>query len=120
MMLTLDKVLDIFKALQDRTRFRIFWILHRAKCAMCVCELEAVLKESQYNISRHLKVLKLTGLVKERKQGKFVYYAISKLDNKAYRCLLDMVSAISDNKLKKDAQALFCYLKQLKIMGGNK
>ncbi|MEO0072873.1 MAG: metalloregulator ArsR/SmtB family transcription factor [candidate division WOR-3 bacterium] len=112
MELVLDQLLNILKALADRTRFRIFWVLRRANCEMCVCELMTVLKENQYNISRHLKTLKLSGLVIENRRGRFVYYSVSKLGAKAYEHLLQMVSAISDDKLSKDAAALLALLKE--------
>ncbi|MBS4016313.1 MAG: metalloregulator ArsR/SmtB family transcription factor [Candidatus Latescibacteria bacterium] len=106
MKLLIEQLLDMLKALSDKTRFRIFWILQKADAELCVCEIIDALDENQYNVSRHLKILKFSGLVKERKQGKFVYYSISRAGTKVYQALLDMVSSISDKQLPYDAYRL--------------
>lgn len=106
MKLLIEQLLDMLKALSDKTRLRIFWVLQRADTELCVCELTDALEETQYNVSRHLKMLKYAGLVKENKQGRFVYYSVSKLGDKVHNHLLAMVSAISDDSLPADAKRL--------------
>lgn len=106
MKLLIDQVLNMLKALSDKTRLRIFWVLQKADTELCVCELIDILHETQYNVSRHLKVLKYANLVKEKKQGRFVYYSVSKFGNKVYKHLLEMISAISENILQTDAKRL--------------
>ena len=44
----------------------------------CVCELEAVLDDSQPSISHHLKILENVGLIKGWKKGKFTHYEVVK------------------------------------------
>lgn len=44
----------------------------------CVCELEAVLDDSQPSISHHLKILENAGLIRGWKKGKFTHYDIVK------------------------------------------
>jgi ArsR family transcriptional regulator len=101
-----DSFIDIMKAMSDLTRLRIFWVLHRANTELCVCEVIDALDESQYNVSRHLKILKYAGLVKERKQGRFVYYSLSKTGNKTHRILIQLVSTVSDEILSRDSMRL--------------
>ncbi|MGH7399994.1 MAG: ArsR/SmtB family transcription factor, partial [Candidatus Rokuibacteriota bacterium] len=43
----------------------------------CVCDLTDVLGASQSRMSFHLKVLKDAGLVTDRKDGRWVYYALN-------------------------------------------
>jgi ArsR family transcriptional regulator, arsenate/arsenite/antimonite-responsive transcriptional repressor len=64
----------IFGALSDETRLRMMRLLEERE--LCVCELMQVLDMSQPRISRHLGVLKNAGLVNDRREGKWVYYAL--------------------------------------------
>ena len=101
-----DSFINIMKAMSDLTRLRIFWVLHRANTELCVCEIINSIEENQYNVSRHLKILKYAGLVKERKQGRFVYYSLSKIGNKTHNILIDLVSTVSDEILTRDTKRL--------------
>ena len=64
-----------FKCLSDETRLRCVALLQR-QGELCVCELTQVLQISQPKISRHLALLRSTGLVLDRRQGAWVYYRI--------------------------------------------
>lgn len=66
---------ELFKILSDETRLRLIAAL--SKSEFCVCELVDALKVSQYNISRHLGVLRKSGLVDDRKEGVWVYYRLA-------------------------------------------
>jgi len=63
-----------FKALADETRIRILKLLLLRE--MCVCELMVALNLTQPTTSHHLGILEKEGLIKKRKEGKWVYYAI--------------------------------------------
>ncbi|MEO0091718.1 MAG: metalloregulator ArsR/SmtB family transcription factor [candidate division WOR-3 bacterium] len=102
----IETLTDIFKALSDKTRLRIFWILRKAMCELCVCEIIDAVEENQYNVSRHLKILKYAGLVKENKQGRFVYYSITKPADKIHKIILDLFSTISGDVFDADAKKL--------------
>lgn len=106
MKIVIDKLIDIFKALSDKTRLRILWVLHRANCEMCVCEIIDAVEENQYNVSRHLKILKYAGLVIERKQGRFVYYSTAKPADRVHKIILELFSAISGDVFDADAKRL--------------
>jgi len=101
-----EQLIDILKALSDKTRLRIMWVLQRAQSELCVCEIIDALEENQYNVSRHLKILKYSGLVQERKQGRFVYYSLSKAGDKAHKIILELISSIDKETLPSDAKRL--------------
>lgn len=63
-----------FKALSDTTRLRILGLLTLRE--MCVCEVMVALDLTQPTASHHLRILENIGLVKDRKEGKWVFYAL--------------------------------------------
>ena len=65
---------ELFKVFGDSTRIRILWALHEAE--MCVCDIAVLLNMTQSAISHQLRVLKQANLVKNRKEGKVVYYSL--------------------------------------------
>jgi ArsR family transcriptional regulator len=64
-----------FKALADGTRLRIVKLLGVRE--MCVCEVMVALGLTQPMASYHLGFLENAGLVKDRKEGKWVFYSIA-------------------------------------------
>jgi ArsR family transcriptional regulator, arsenate/arsenite/antimonite-responsive transcriptional repressor len=67
---------NLFKALGDVTRLRIVALLSHGE--LCVCHLEEALGVSQPKVSRHLGILRLTGVVQHRREGSWVYYALAR------------------------------------------
>ena len=65
---------ELFKVFGDSTRIKIICALFQAE--MCVCDIAALLGMNQSAISHQLRVLKQTRLVKNRKEGKVVYYSL--------------------------------------------
>jgi len=65
---------ELFKVFGDSTRIRILWALEESE--MCVCDISCLLNMTQSAISHQLKVLKLAKLVKNRRDGKIVYYSL--------------------------------------------
>ena len=65
----------LYKAFSDPTRVKILWALHCHE--MCVCDLASLLDMTKSAISHQLKTLRLSNLVKFRKQGKVVYYSLA-------------------------------------------
>jgi ArsR family transcriptional regulator, lead/cadmium/zinc/bismuth-responsive transcriptional repressor len=76
---------EIFQALADPTRLKLISALLRSE--MCVCDLAATLGMSQSAISHQLKILRMLKLVKNRKEGRIVYYA---LDDEHIRALFEL------------------------------
>jgi len=72
----------VFKALSDGTRLRILDILLEREC--CVCEVMQVLGISQPSASRHLSILHDAGILKAKKQGIWMYYAVDHEGMPAY------------------------------------
>ena len=102
----MEEFLNIFKALSDKTRLRIVRLLGRGSPEVCVCEIMDSLNESQYNVSRHIKVLKGAGLVRERKEGRWVYYSLAEPLNDFQDFILKAVNALPDELLSLDEERL--------------
>ena len=68
--------LDIFRALADATRLRIFSLLRTME--LSVGELAQVLGQSQPRVSRHIKILCYAGLAERRKEGSWVFVALGR------------------------------------------
>jgi ArsR family transcriptional regulator len=64
-----------FHALSDETRLQLIELLRDGE--QCVCDLTDALDAAQSRLSFHLKTLKDAGLVTDRKQGRWVYYALN-------------------------------------------
>ena len=72
---SLRKTVAVCHALSDETRLRL---LERLKGGEhCVCELTEAMKAGQSRLSFHLKVLKEAGLIRDRREGRWMYYAIN-------------------------------------------
>lgn len=53
-------------------------LMLRAKNEMCLCELSDSLEEPEYKLSRHLKVLKSSGILTSHRDGKWIYHSLVK------------------------------------------
>lgn len=71
----LNDLASFFKVFGDVTRIRILYTLLRSE--MCVCDLAQMLGMTQSAISHQLRLLKQMGLVKNRREGKTVFYSLS-------------------------------------------
>ena len=72
--LDLARTAHLFHALSDETRLAVLDMLRGGE--RCVCELQDELDAAQSRLSFHLKVLKDAGLVRDRKEGRWSYYAM--------------------------------------------
>ena len=66
---------ELFKVFGDSTRIKILYILSETE--LCVCDIAQLLGMTQPAISYQLKVLKQAKLVKNRREGKTVFYALA-------------------------------------------
>jgi ArsR family transcriptional regulator len=73
----------IFKTLADPTRIRILALLEAEELA--VQDLMDVLGMPQSRVSRHLGILREAGLLRDRRDGTFVYYRFLPPENEAWR-----------------------------------
>lgn len=65
---------ELFKVLGDPSRLRVLNALGAAE--LCVCDLSAVLEMSQSAVSHQLAILRASRLVRSRRDGKSVFYAL--------------------------------------------
>ncbi len=69
----MDQVIDVIKALSDGNRLRIVMALMDNK-EICVCQVTEMLRLAMPTVSQHMRVLQNAGLVKNRKDSRWVYY----------------------------------------------
>ena len=72
---TLYDLAELFKVFGDTTRIRILYVLFESE--LCVCDIAELLNMSQSAISHQLRVLKQARLVRNRREGKTVYYFLA-------------------------------------------
>jgi ArsR family transcriptional regulator len=94
-----DRAIELFHALSDETRLEIIELLRRGE--RCVCELTDTLDAAQSRLSFHLRVLKDAGIVRDRKDGRWVYY---ELDPEVFEETEALVSAMKPRALKSSAK----------------
>ena len=66
---------ELFKVFGDSTRIRILFVLFETE--VCVCDLAQALNMTQSAISHQLKILKQSKLVKNRREGKSIFYSLA-------------------------------------------
>ena len=71
----LQQLADFFKVFGDVTRIRILQVLKKSE--MCVCDLALTLDMTQSAISHQLRFLKQMALVKNRREGKTIFYSLA-------------------------------------------
>ena len=69
------RVSELFKVLGDGTRMRILFVLLASE--MCVCDLSETLNMSVSAVSHQLRILRQAHLVRYRRVGKTVFYALA-------------------------------------------
>ena len=70
----LARLTEFFKVFGDTTRMRILFTLSQSE--MCVQDLSQTLSMNQSAISHQLRILKQSRIVKNRREGKSVYYSL--------------------------------------------
>ncbi|MDI3534684.1 MAG: hypothetical protein PWQ82_1049 [Thermosediminibacterales bacterium] len=95
---------EILKALAHPLRLAIVDYLGDGE--KCVCDIIDYLGEKQSNVSRHLSLLRQTGIVDTRKEGLNVYYSLK------FPCTNNFFSCV-DNILQRQHEEKKAVLKQL-------
>lgn len=72
---------ELFQALSDPYRIRIIRLMIESKSELCLCELSEALQAPEYKLSRHIKVLKSSGLIASEREGKWIYHSLVKNEN---------------------------------------
>ena len=94
-----ERAIELFHALSDETRLEIIELLRKGE--RCVCELTDTLDAAQSRLSFHLRVLKDAGIVRDRKDGRWVHY---ELDPEVFDEMEILVSAMKPRELKRADQ----------------
>ena len=95
------------KAAGDPTRTRILKLLEAGD--LCVCQIQAVLRLAPSTVSKHLALLKASGLVDDRKDGRWVHYALASVDHNPYaKDVLRLIrgALVRDPKIREDHRRL--------------
>ncbi len=71
---TVDRIARGFRALGDETRLRIIERLREGE--ECVCNLTDLLETGQSRLSFHLKILRDAGILRARREGRWMYYSL--------------------------------------------
>jgi ArsR family transcriptional regulator len=88
----------LFHALADETRLRILEQL--ADGEQCVCDLSGALETGQSRLSFHLKTLKDAGLLRDRREGRWIYYALDPDTLGELRDLVGMIGVSQDRNFR--------------------
>lgn len=103
----MDNYVEVFKALADNTRLRIMRLLSITDRQVCVCEIMDALQRPQYQVSKHLNILKSAKLVEGERKGTWVYYSPLKKHSPFNRQLLKLLKdQLSDTEFLQDAKKL--------------
>ncbi|MDQ6957479.1 MAG: metalloregulator ArsR/SmtB family transcription factor [Mariprofundaceae bacterium] len=94
---------EIFKALGDPVRLRLFQLLAN-RDELCVCHLTEALDLPQSTVSRHLGVLRHAGLVQTRREGKWMHYCLT--GGMASKLAVLIAEFSADESFQKDKERL--------------
>lgn len=81
----LSDLADLYKIFGDSTRIKILYALFEHE--MCVCDIAALLGMTVSAVSHQLKILKSNKLIKNRREGKTIYYS---LDDDHVRSIINL------------------------------
>jgi ArsR family transcriptional regulator len=99
-------IVKLFAALADPTRLRLLNLMNGHE--VCVCYLVEILKQSQPKISRHLAYLRRAGIIKARREGKWMHYRIERPADARAASILDatLKSFQTDRNMQSDLARL--------------
>lgn len=111
-----ENYIDALKALSDPTRLRLFWLLLHVDQRITVAEALDVTGDTQYNVSRNLKMLYKAGLLLPKKQGKWVYYTLNAQTAPHCKALVESVKHLPSDNFSKIIKR--CVLRLSMRVGG--
>ncbi|MBW2668086.1 MAG: winged helix-turn-helix transcriptional regulator, partial [Deltaproteobacteria bacterium] len=96
----------VFKTFSDPTRLRILALLEREELA--VQELMDILGMAQSRVSRHLAILREAGLLRDRRDGTYVFYRFEAAAEGPWREAWELArrSLDGDSTTERDTAAL--------------
>ena len=97
-MAKIKNILDVFKGMSDITRLRILNLLAN-RGSICVCDMAKVLEVAQGRLSSHLKILRSSDMVEDKREGLWILYSIpqeiSPLYDYQIRCIKETLNSQS-------------------------
>lgn len=93
MNIDVKKTAIIFKAFCDENRIKILQLLKGGE--KCACMLLEEMNITQPTLSHHMKILCDSGIVKGRKQGKWMHYSISEA---GIECAQEYLTSLKNDK----------------------
>jgi len=108
----MEELLRVFKALSDETRLRIIKLLEQGE--LCVCDITTALNMVQPKVSFHLSALKEAGLIKDRKQGKWIHYSLNEVDLFRRMLMVSICEKAEGGLIGEDRKRLARFLKSKK------
>ncbi len=104
----MNELVTLFKALSDETRLRIIKLLEEEE--LCVCDITAALDMVQPKVSFHLSALKEAGLIKDRKEGKWIHYSLNEKDLFRRMLILSACERMQHSIISGDRKRLDAFL----------
>jgi ArsR family transcriptional regulator len=98
------ELISLGQAIVDPTRVRIIAALRRGE--LCVCELVDALEISQSTLSTHLQVLRQTGMVTTRKEGRWIYYSLTDRKAELFDALFSHIQTYADLCFRSDSERI--------------
>jgi len=102
----MEQFVEQLKSLGDVTRLKIIRLMIEVREDLCVCEIMDALEVSHCNISRHLKILKTAGYVKEKKEGRWVHFSLAHPERPFHKNLLLAVRNMPAENFADDIERL--------------
>lgn len=98
------ELISLGQAIVDPTRVRVIAALRQGD--LCVCELVDALEISQSTLSTHLQVLRQTGMVTTRKEGRWIYYSLTDQKADLFDALFSRFHSDADPRLRGDSERI--------------
>lgn len=108
----MEELVSVFKALSDETRLRIVKLLEQGE--LCVCDITAALAMVQPKVSFHLGTLKEAGIIKDRKQGKWIHYSLNEKDLFRRMLMISICEKADGSLVEEDRKRLAGFLRSKK------
>jgi ArsR family transcriptional regulator len=97
---------EVFRALGDDTRLRLLHLFLERNLELCVCEMVSALGLPQYQVSRHLSVLKRAGLLRAAKKGTWAYYSLAREETFIRNLLKLLKGAFPEGLFEEDGKRM--------------
>jgi ArsR family transcriptional regulator, lead/cadmium/zinc/bismuth-responsive transcriptional repressor len=83
-----ERITELFRLIGEPTRVRLLYALVESG-EMCVCDLAAVVDAPETSVSHALRLLRMAGIVRTRRDGRMIYYSLT---DAHVRLLLDVTA----------------------------